>query len=109
MSRPQLQTDSIDIFQRMPFGSWEWAVTLDTITNSAKYGNKVCGNILYTILTDESVPQETDLVFKNGNTITFLPEVRHQPGLYSLRLLGYLEEYPGVQTYEVFTVEVTAC
>lgn len=35
--------------------------------------------------------------------------VYHQPGMYSLRLIGYLEEYPGVQKYEVFTVEVTAC
>ena len=58
MARPQLQTTELNLRDQIPFGKWPWLIELDTITDP-KYGSKLCGNLIYKIMTDEPVPQDT--------------------------------------------------
>lgn len=79
------------------------------IDSQGKYGEFLCGPIEYKIMTDESIPQETDLVTMSGDVLTFAPQLDDQLGPQNLVLIGFLPNYSGVVQAEVFTVIVEAC
>ena len=60
-------------------------------------------------MTDEPVPQKTDLVIKEGDWLTFAPNLSHAPNRYSLLLFAYLEDYSMVTAQRAFTVVVLPC
>lgn len=55
MEKPQLQTDTLNLFNEMPIGAWTWPVELDVVTPSS-YGTSLCGPVIYSVMTNEVIP-----------------------------------------------------
>lgn len=55
MKRPQLGTDTLNLYNELPIGAWKWSVKLDVDTPSS-YGNNLCGPVIYTVMTNEVIP-----------------------------------------------------
>lgn len=108
MSQPRLRTETLNLRDRIAIGKWEWKNSLD-ISTEGKYGALLCGPIEYTIMTDESVPQTTDIVSISGDVLTFSPMLYHPIGFVNLLLVGRLQAYNDVVKSEPFQVEVTPC
>lgn len=104
MTRPQLQTQTLNLRDAVPLNQWGWKVRLDTEKDAGKYPYPLCGDIEYMIVTDEPVPQATNLVTKTGDILTFAPNLNHAPGIYNLLLVGRLIKYNKVQKAEQFSV-----
>ena len=60
-------------------------------------------------MTDEPVPQETNLVTKDGDWLTFQPSLAYAPSTYSLLLVAYLEQYELISAAKGFSVQVLPC
>ena len=108
MQRPRLQTQGLNLRDSIAFGRWEWQVQVD-IDTQGKYGEFLCGPIEYVIMTDEQVPQNTDLVTKSGDVLTFAPMLDDPIGPNYLLLIGYLPNFSGIEKREQFVVIVDPC
>jgi len=61
--------------------TWGWATQVDLDTPDSPYGQNLCGLIEYDILTNDAIPQATDLVdFISANQILFAPQLSDAPG-----------------------------
>ena len=108
MARPQLQTDTLNLFNELPIGAWTWPVKIDETTGGS-YGPSLCGKVVYSVMTNEVIPQVTNLVTLNSGVLTFAPQVTHPVGTHDLLLVGTLESYPSIQAVEPFQVTVLPC
>jgi hypothetical protein len=108
MARPQLQSAELNLRDQIPFGRWPWQIQLDIDTDPV-YGSTLCGNMIYKIMTDEPVPQDTNLVTKDGDWLTFAPDLSYSPNTYDLILVAYLEQYGMINAKKAFSVVVLPC
>ena len=73
-------------------------------------GVDLCGVITYTIepvsYTENKV---TPLVSVQGTTITLHPTAVFAKGIYTLKIVGKLPNYPSIKLEKQFQVEVTIC
>jgi hypothetical protein len=99
----------LNLRDRIAIGGWEWKVQLDQDKDTFKYNYPLCGPISYFVVTDEPVPQQSDLVVKQGDILTFAPQLNHSPGTYNMLLVGVLDNYKDVQVSRQFSVVVTSC